>query len=124
MFASRFLRRGQRGYESNMISTNSAIVVTVALSLVGAVAYTIVYMPYFSSDAEVGRNRTREQIIEQQKLLSSLDGDLSKQAPFAASVARDHAPGSMWKNITAKRELMQIQQQHQQQHHQRKQEDK
>jgi hypothetical protein len=116
MFASYLLRRGQPGYEKKMITTNSALVATVALCLVGVVGYTIVYMPYFSSDAEVGRNRTKEQIDRQLTAMASADVGISNVAPHAASLARDNAPGSMWKNITAKRELMQIQ-------HQRKQGD-
>lgn len=97
-------------------------------ALLGVISYTFVYVPHYSLEAIENRERTGAR--KAASALAAARGDKAgidenegvsntgpmaspvtvpkvdtAKTPFAAGLAKDNAPGSMWRSISAAREI-------------------
>jgi hypothetical protein len=80
----------------------------IAAALLLAIGFSQVWVPYYSAEARQGRARTAEARLEAARVAAAAAEREQQEAAtrrgMAVALAADHAPGSMWKHVTAQRE--------------------
>jgi hypothetical protein len=78
-------------------NTTKGIVAAITVAFIGVAVYGGIYVPYFSEEADIGRERALQKGLREARLNPG-------PKPFTSSAQEDHAPGGLWKNVAVKRE--------------------